>query len=98
MKHLRPGTLEDSFEVIRKLSPKVPRKQIHLRGAQGQLLGPDEAADHLCQWFRAMYSDSQEHQYTSDQLQWPFHEHALQQSLLHLPAHKAVSPHYAPEV
>lgn len=35
------------FGIIRKLSPKVPRKQIHLRGSHGDLLGPEQAADQL---------------------------------------------------
>ena len=84
------------FGIIRKLSPKVPRKQIHLRGSQGHLLGPDEAADHLGDWYQAMYSDTQPHTYEPDHLHWPFEEWELSQSFLHLPVHKAVSPHYAP--
>ena len=84
------------FGIIRKLSPKVPRKQIHLRGSQGHLLGPDEAADHLRDWYKAMYSDTQPHTYEPDHLHWPFEEWELSQSFLHLPVHKAVSPHYAP--
>ena len=84
------------FGIIRKLSPKVPRKQIHLRGSQGHLLGPDEAADHLRDWYQAMYSDTQPHTYEPDHLHWPFEEWELSQSFLHLPVHKAVSPHYAP--
>ena len=84
------------FGIIRKLSPRVPRKQIHLRGSQGDLLGPDEAATHLRDWYQAMYSDTQTHNYEPAQLSWPFVEWELSQSFLHLPTHKAVSPHFAP--
>eukprot|EP00434_Breviolum_minutum_P009332 symbB.v1.2.008225.t1/scaffold497.1/size195672/7 len=42
------------FGIIRKLSPRVPRKQIHLRGSHGDLLGPDEAATHLRDWYQAV--------------------------------------------
>lgn len=40
-----------------------------------------------------MYLDTQPHTFAPDQLFWPFQEHELHQSFLHLPARKAVSPH-----
>ena len=84
------------FGIIRKLSPKVPRKPINLRGPNGNLLGPEEAADHLRDWYHAMYSDQQISAFEPTQLHWPFEEDELSHNFLQLPAHKAVSPHYAP--
>ena len=43
-----------------------------------------------------MYSDQQISAFEPTQLQWPFEEDELSHNFLQLPAHKAVSPHYAP--
>ena len=86
------------FQIIRKISPKAPKKQISLRSAQGQLLGVDEAADELHSWFKAMYSDnSSDSSRPSDStIHWPFTDTEIMRSFRSLSVNKAVSPHYAP--
>ena len=86
------------FQIVRKISPKAPKKQISLRSAQGHLLGVEEAADELLSWFMAMYSDNSTDSYKplDTALRWPFTETEIMRSFRNLSVHKAVSPHYAP--
>ena len=59
------------FQSIRLLAPKQPMKRIMLRTEQGDLLGPEAAADWLHQWFQDIYTD-----HTDDMdltpFAWPF--------------------------
>lgn len=77
---------------------KSSKKPISIRSQQGQLLGVAEAADELCQWFQAMYSDTSQ---CSDSpmpttMDWPFSLWEIRKSFKQLSVYKAVSLHYAP--
>ena len=86
------------FQIIRRLSPKTPKQPISLRSQQGHLLGVDEAADELCRWFQAMYSDHTQNSQPSQHvpMTWPFSLAEIRKSLKQLSVFKAVAPHYAP--
>lgn len=75
------------------MAPKVPKKPILLRSEQGHLLGADEAADLLQEWYAALYSDAsaQKPPDSLDTLAWPFTYDEIYDERLHL--HKALSPH-----
>ena len=59
------------FQAIRSIAPKQPQKRILLRSLQGDLLGPDAAADWLQQWFHDLYSDGVSH-FPVEPFEWPF--------------------------
>ena len=86
------------FQIIRRLSPKTPKQPISLRSQQGHLLGVDEAADELCRWFQAMYSDPTQSSPPSlpVPMVWPFRLEEIRKSFKQLSVFKAVAPHYAP--
>ena len=79
------------FQTIRTLAPKQPMKRIMLRSTTGDLLGPDEAADWLQQWYQDIYSDQVD---TVDMspFEWPFSIQEFANSLQTLPTNKALAP------
>ena len=83
------------FQTIRTLAPKQPMKRIMLRSMTGELLGPDEAADWLHQWYHEIYSDQVD---TSDMspFDWPFSIQEFANSLQTLPTNKALAPGFTP--
>ena len=83
------------FQTIRTLAPKQPMKRIMLRSTTGDLLGPDEAADWLQQWYQDIYSDQVD---TVDMspFEWPFSIQEFANSLQTLPTNKALAPGYTP--
>jgi len=83
------------FQSIRALAPKQPSKRIMLRSAQGDLLGPDAAADWLQRWFQDIYAD----QADDSEIQpfdWPFTTQDFAHGLQTLPTHKALAPSFSP--
>ena len=83
------------FRHIRSLAPKQPLKQILLRSEQGELLGPDDAADWLQRWYHDLYSDGDSNFLISD-FTWPFTQEEFTQGLQSLPIHKALAPAFTP--
>jgi len=83
------------FQSIRSLAPKQPMKRIMLRSEQGDLLGPEAAADWLQQWFQDIYNDQIDDTALSS-FAWPFTTQDYIQSLQSLPTHKALAPGFAP--
>ena len=89
---------QDSFQfyqAIRELAPKQSFRRIQLRSATGALLGPADAADSLCDWYRELYSAQDEHS-VSQNFSWPFSEAEFRAGLQRLPSFKALAPDYAP--
>jgi uncharacterized C2H2 Zn-finger protein len=83
------------FQSIRLLAPKQPMKRIMLRTAQGDLLGPEAAADWLHQWFQDIYTDQTDDMDLTP-FAWPFTIQEFAQGLQSLPTHKALAPGYSP--
>ena len=83
------------FQSIRTLSPKQPLKRIMLRSAQGDLLGPEAAAEWLHQWFQDIYSDTPDATILSS-FEWPFTLQEYAQGLQSLPTQKALAPGFTP--
>ncbi|CAL1131107.1 unnamed protein product [Cladocopium goreaui] len=83
------------FQHIRSLAPKQPMKQIMLRSDKGELLGPDDAADWLQQWYHELYSAG-DSDFSVSAFQWPFSQQEFMQGLQTLPTHKALAPAFTP--
>ena len=83
------------FQHIRSLAPKQPAKRIMLRSSQGELLGPDAAADWLQQWYQDLYSDGIPATCITD-FSWPFTQQEFAQGLQSLPSNKALAPSFSP--
>ena len=83
------------FQAIRSLAPKQVQKRIMLRSDQGELLGPEAAADWLHQWFTDLYSVGDRH-FTVEPFDWPFSVGEFTHGLRSLPTHKALAPQFSP--
>ena len=83
------------FQHIRSLAPKQPMKRIMLRSEQGELLGPDDSANWLQQWYQDLYSDGSLATSISS-FTWPFTQSEFAQGLQTLPSNKALAPEYTP--
>ena len=83
------------FQHIRTLAPKQPLKQIMLRSAQGELLGPDDAADWLQRWYHELYSEGDSN-FSIPEFVWPFTQEEFTLGLQSLPVHKALAPTSTP--
>ena len=83
------------FQTIRTLAPKQPLKRIMLRSAQGDLLGPEAAADWLQTWFQDIYIDQVEDTMI-EPFDWPFSTQEFTQGLRMLPTQKALAPGFPP--
>jgi exonuclease III len=91
----RAGDPFRMYQAIRTLAPKQTFQRVTLRSAQGAILSPDQAADHLCDWFQQLYHDD-EHPDEANSFAWPFSLHDFQTGLAKLPLAKALDPKYAP--
>ena len=83
------------YQAIRDLAPKQTSRRIMLRDAQGHLMGPQESADWIHDWYKAIYSaapcdpiDTSAH--------WPFDVQSFSDALNSIPTHKALDPSFAP--
>ena len=87
------------FAHIRAITPKVPRQYIRLRGTNGELLGPAEAADMIEHWLQQIYDVPCE-DYTScvQAFNWPFTPMELELSFRRFSASKALANEYVPAV
>ena len=84
------GRQRDLHSVIRKLSPKIRRKNMSLRGPKGQLLTPDEENLAIREHMLASFHDSQAGSLEPRMLhELPFSEIDLRQMLSNTPARKA---------
>ena len=91
----RAGNPFRMYQAIRSLAPKQTFHQITLRSITGDMLGPDQAADQLCDWFQQLYHDDQPPE-EACAFAWPFTLNEFQTGLEQLPLAKALDPQYAP--
>ena len=86
------------FSHIRRITPKVPRRHIRLRGPDGQLLGPSEAADAIEQWLFSIYHDSDASQSATllQAYEWPFDWTDLYRCCRQFENTKALNPDFIP--
>ena len=83
------------YQAIRQLAPKQTFLKVNIRSDTGNLLGPEQAADLICDWFRGLYHSDQ----VTDSKQgfaWPFTTTEFLHGLQQLPLAKALDPQYAP--
>ena len=94
----RTKDMRKFYSIIRRLAPKMPKKPILLRSEQGHLLGAEEAADLLQQWFANIYeADLRGSTDTPlEPFQWTFDRVDIFDSMTKLNLYKALSPHYMP--
>ena len=88
------------FAHIRRITPKTPRRQFRLRGPQGELLSPSEAADSIAEWLHATYNDAESF-CTSTPIQayeWPFDRMALFRNFRTFDNNKALDPDFIPSL
>lgn len=91
----RAGDPFRMYQAIRSLAPKQTFHRITLRSSTGEMLGPEQAADQLCNWFRQLYSDEHPNEEACT-FTLPFTITAFQKGLEQLPLAKALDPQYAP--
>ena len=77
------------YQAIGKLTPKQTFRIVTLRSDNGELLGPDQAADALCQWFSELYHSDQP-QPEGGEFAWPFTQAEFQHGLEQLPFSKVL--------
>ena len=83
------------YQAIRTLAPKQTFQRVTLRSNNGEMLSPDQAADHLADWFRQLYHDDQPSE-EACAFDWPFSMTEFQTGLEQLPLAKALDPQFAP--
>ena len=83
------------YQAIRTLAPKQTFQRVTLRSNNGEMLSPDQAADHLADWFRQLYHDDQPSE-EACAFDWPFSMTEFQTGLEQLPLAKALDPRFAP--
>ena len=86
------------FAHIRRITPKVPKVNIRLRGTDGQLLGPDEAAQMIADWLQHLYSDPTNTDHTSQAYSWPLDVADLHHGFHQFEINKALDPEFLPSI
>ena len=86
------------FSHIRRITPKMPRKNIRLRGPQGQLLEPKEAAQVIADWLATTYQDSNVTPVTQAQPDWIFDSQDLYDCFRGFENNKALAPDFLPSI
>ena len=89
--------LSTLHQLARHLRPKTPKRSIHFRRQDGQLMSVDEEMDSLRDFFSDLYQSSQ-HQPVPRQLSEALHieEWEVESALRSLPAGKALPPGQVP--
>ena len=100
MHHAREAAnANDQYQLfwhIRALCPKTPRKLVRLRDQQGQILGPEGAAQSIADWLHELYSDPFHSSPTATQVQtWPFSIEEITESFQSFEPVKALDHPYA---
>ena len=88
------------FAHIRRITPKTPRRQFRLRGPQGELLSPSEAADSIAAWLFSTYNDA-DASHSPPPMQayeWPFDQMALSRNFRRFDNNKALDPDFIPSL
>lgn len=83
------------YQAIRSLAPKQTFQKVNIRSETGDLLGPEQAADRLQEWFRDLYH-ADAAPASLQAFDWPFTSSDFQHGLQQLPLAKALDPQYAP--
>ena len=83
---------------IRRITPKMPRMHIRLRGPQGQLLDPMEAAHSIAEWLIQLYHDPHSNSTVDPSPQWPFDAQDLYHSFHDFEGTKALDPEFLPSI
>ena len=86
------------FNHIRRITPKVPRVHIRLRGPQGQLLGPEEAAQMIADWLQNLYSNPAFTDTASQAFSWPLDVADLHHGFHQFEINKALDPDFIPSI
>ncbi|CAE7453477.1 LINE-1 retrotransposable element ORF2 protein [Symbiodinium microadriaticum] len=84
------------LQVIKRLSPKIPKRRWQLR-SEGQLLGPQAAIEAVSTFWRQIYQ-APALESTETAVQLSVEERDIRDALARLPSGKAVPAHYAPSV
>ncbi|CAE6939124.1 unnamed protein product, partial [Symbiodinium sp. CCMP2592] len=89
----QPGAL---YQVLRRIAPKIRRRKLQLRDAQGRLVGPREEATLILDHYSEVFAS--ELAVADTQLECPFYfdSDELYHALSELPQHKALPQHCAP--
>ena len=86
------------FSHIRRITPKMPRMHIRLRGQQGQLLEPMEAAQSIADWLTHLYHDSTPSSTVDPTPHWPFDAQDLYHCFHAFEGTKALDPAFLPSI
>ena len=86
------------FSHIRRITPKMPRMHIRLRGQEGQLLDPKEAAQAIADWLTQLYNDPNNNSSVDPFPHWSFDEQDLCRSFLEFEGTKALDPEFLPSI
>lgn len=85
------------YQVIRSLAPKQTFHKVNIRSDSGELLGPEQAAKCLRDWFSDLYH-AEPALAPLQAFDWPFTSSEFQHGLQQLPLAKALDPLYTLEV
>lgn len=86
------------FSHIRRITPKMPRTNIRLRGQQGQLLEPVEAAQLIADWLTSTYQEADFHPTIHEQPSWIFDSQDLYDCFRDFEGNKALAPDFLPSI
>ena len=86
------------FSHIRRITPKMPRMHIRLRGQQGQLLEPMEAAQSIADWLTNLYHDPTSNSLVDPTPHWPYDAQDLYHSFHAFEGTKALDPDFLPSI
>ena len=86
------------FSHIRRITPKMPRTNIRLRGPHGQLLEPQEAAQVIADWLAVTYQDPHVTTVMKDHPDWIFDSQDLYDSFRSFESNKALAPDFLPSI